>query len=67
MREVVAFAIELADTGQMEPSLVVRGYRLVQQRALGVAWVELSNPSITGKIDLNSGPLMVSLESQDRL
>jgi hypothetical protein len=36
---VVALAVELARAGQLKPGLVVLGYRLVQQRALGVARV----------------------------
>ena len=36
---VVALTVELACTGKVEPSLVVLGYRLVQQRALGMARV----------------------------
>jgi hypothetical protein len=36
---VVALAVELAGTGQLKPGLEVRGYRAVQQGALGVAEV----------------------------
>ena len=38
-RAVIALPIELACTGKVCPSLVVLGYRLVQQRALGMARV----------------------------
>jgi hypothetical protein len=34
---VVALAVELAGTGQIKPGLKMLGYRLVQQRAFGVA------------------------------
>ena len=37
--EVVALPIKLPRTGKLQPSLGVFGYRLVQQRALGVARV----------------------------
>ena len=36
---VVAMAVELTRAGQLQPGLVVLGYRLVEQRAFGVAWV----------------------------
>ena len=36
---VVALAVELAGAGQRMPGLKVFGYGLVEQRALGVAWV----------------------------
>jgi len=36
---VVALPIKLAGTRQLKPSLQVFGYRLVQQRALGVTRV----------------------------
>jgi len=38
-RVVVAQSVVLACTGKIQPSLVVLGHRLVQQRALGVARV----------------------------
>ena len=36
---VVALAIELACAGQLKPALKMLGYGLVEQSALGVAWV----------------------------
>jgi hypothetical protein len=38
-RVVVTLSVELPHTGEIEPSLEVFGYRLVQQRALRVVWV----------------------------
>jgi len=35
----VALPVKLACTGQIKPRLVVLGYGLVEQRALGAAWV----------------------------
>ena len=36
-RVVVALPVKLARAGELKPGLKVLGYRLVQQRALGVA------------------------------
>jgi len=39
-RAMVALPVELALAGLIKPGLVVRGYRLVQQRAFGVAGLQ---------------------------
>ena len=46
---VVALAVELAATGQLKPALKMLGYGLVEQSALGVAWVVEFGPAVGGR------------------